>query len=325
MRQHVYKIVDNHIQLVLQKIGDTLHQLAPILGIEHLVVRMLDVQPMPPQILVKQLILELVLETLLVFIHPILRVLALNLRRHQPAEHGIARKLCGGGDNAIIHAILLRAQILLYGRLQIFPLVIAEIVYHNQECRAVLFQQGKQLLPQYGGAQQRLVHIGRGIAQPVHIILLIELTEQLVGLSLLRREYLVDIVVIGGAQFQVPVHQFAIQLHPLVVSQPSRQFHSYLAKLLLIRHRAAFALQSPGIGVLLDGQQYLIGVDRLDKIVADLPAEGFIHDVLLLALGYHDNRNLGVARLNLCKGVKAAQSRHILVKKHNVYTLAVFL
>ena len=286
---------------------------------------MLDVQSVPAQILVEQLILVLVLESLLVLVDPILRILALDFRRHQPAKHGVAGKLGGGGDDAVVHPVLLRAEILLHGRLQVFPLVVAEIVDDNQECRAVLLEQGEELVAQHGGAEQGFVGGGVGVAQPVHIVPFIELAEQLVGLGLLRRENLVDVVVVRAAQFQVPVHQLAIQLNPLAVAQPPGELHAYLAELLLVGHRAALALQPPRFGVLLDDHKYLVGVHRLDKVVADFAAEGLVHDVLLLALGNHDNWHMGVAGLKLAEGVQTAQSRHVLVQKDNVYTLAVFI
>ena len=182
---------------------------------------MLDVESVAAQVFVEQLVLILVLETLLILVNPILGILAFNLRRHQSAEHGIAGKLGGGGDDAVVNSVLLGAQILLNGRLQVLPLVVAEIVYHNQKGRPVLLQQGEHLVPQHGGGEHRLVRGCGGAGQPVHIVLLVEFAELLVGLLLLRREDLVYIFVVGTAQLQIPVHQLAVQLLPTLVVQPA--------------------------------------------------------------------------------------------------------
>ena len=47
------------------------------------------------------------------------------------------------------------------------------------------------------------------------------------------------------------------------------------------------------VHVLLDREQHLVGVDGLDEVVGDLRPHGLVHDVLLLALGDHDDRGCG--------------------------------
>ena len=149
--KHVYKVVDNDIEFVLHQIGDVFNQLAPIVDVEHLVVAVLDIEAVATQIFIEQFVLELILETLLVLINPILGIFPFNLRRHESAKHRVASELGGSGDNAVVEVILLGAEVLLDGGLDILPLVVAEIVDYNEECGTFVMQQGKQLLADMRG------------------------------------------------------------------------------------------------------------------------------------------------------------------------------
>ena len=74
--------------------------------------------------------------------------------------------------------------------------------------------------------------------------------------------------------------------------------------------------------VLLDGQQDLHRVDRLDEVVGDLAADGLVHDVLFLALGNHDDGHIGLHDFDALQGHKAADTRHVLVEDDEVEDLA---
>ena len=68
----------------------------------------------------------------------------------------------------------------------------------------------------------------------------------------------------------------------------------------------------------LDGEEDLVGVDRFDKVIRDLAAEGFVHDVFLLALGDHYHWQLGSQSLDLSEGVESTDSRHVFIKEDEV-------
>ena len=65
--------------------------------------------------------------------------------------------------------------------------------------------------------------------------------------------------------------------------------------------------------VLLQRQQYLVGIDGLDEVIGNLLADGLVHDVLLLALGDHHDGHLWCNLLNALQGLQATESGHHLV------------
>ena len=68
----------------------------------------------------------------------------------------------------------------------------------------------------------------------------------------------------------------------------------------------------------LDREEYLFGIDRLDKIIGYLSSKGLVHNMLLLTLGNHNNRHMRETALYGSKGVKPAETRHILIKEDKV-------
>ena len=70
--------------------------------------------------------------------------------------------------------------------------------------------------------------------------------------------------------------------------------------------------------VLLQRQQYLVGVDGLDEVVGNLLADSLVHDVFLLALGHHHHRHLRRHFLDAFQGLQTAQARHHLVEQYQV-------
>ena len=54
------------------------------------------------------------------------------------------------------------------------------------------------------------------------------------------------------------------------------------------------------------------------KIVGYLAAHGLVHDILLLALGYHHHRHIGVGVLDAVESLKTGESGHVLVEDYEV-------
>ena len=73
--------------------------------------------------------------------------------------------------------------------------------------------------------------------------------------------------------------------------------------------------------VFLDGQQQLIGIDRLDEVIGDLVANRLVHDALLLALCHHHHRHIRVDLFDQRKGLQACQAGHILIQEDDVKRL----
>ena len=82
---------------------------------------------------------------------------------------------------------------------------------------------------------------------------------------------------------------------------------------LALRH---LCLYLATVDVLLERQQYLVGVDGLDKVVGNLLSDGLFHDVLFLALGNHDHGQRGMQLLDALESLQTAKARHLLVKQY---------
>lgn len=72
--------------------------------------------------------------------------------------------------------------------------------------------------------------------------------------------------------------------------------------------------------ILLQREQYLVGVDRLDEVVGNLLSDGLLHDVFFFAFGHHYYRQRRLQLLNALQGLQAAKSWHLLVEEHQVET-----
>ena len=113
----------------------------------------------------------------------------------------------------------------------------------------------------------------------------------MVGLLLLHFQHLSHLRV-GLAEFQLPTYQLAINVDPILPTATVHNLHGQLLELLLIVGLYSLSHDFPTVYVFLQCQQNLVGVDGLDKIVSYLLSNGLVHDVLLLALGYHHHRGL---------------------------------
>ena len=59
-------------------------------------------------------------------------------------------------------------------------------------------------------------------------------------------------------------------------------------------------------------------MDGFDKVIGNLGADGLVHDVFLLTLGYHYNRNVRVNLLDVLQCLQSAHTYHVFVKKHQI-------
>lgn len=126
-------------------------------------------------------------------------------------------------------------------------------------------------------------------------------------------------------EFELPEYQLAVHLVPVVPRERVVYLHADAGEFLLITARCFFRDDFPAIEIFLNRQEYLVGVDRLDEIIGNLVADGLVHDVLLFALGNHDDGNMWRHLLDAGEGFKATQSRHVLIENYQVEMLFLHL
>ena len=148
--------------------------------------------------------------------------------------------------------------------------------------------------------------------------------KAIVGLLFLHSKHIAHARV-GRTEFQFPMDESPVHLRPVTPRTAFVNAHGQLLVLLLIavlRHLGDFL----PVDVLLQCQQYLTGVDRLNQIVGYLGADGLIHDILLLALGDHHHGRLRLDFLHTLQCLEPRKTRHHLVKHDEVKgSLAAFL
>ena len=153
-----------------------------------------------------------VLALFLVFIDPQLGKHLRYLRRHEAAEDGVARILCGGREDAHVELLVDVEQVA-----DVFsqhaPLVIAEVIYHNQEHLLALIEQREYLALEDVGTHQMSVSVVG--THPVEIVLGYVFGETLVSLFLLHAQHLSHRTS-RIAQLQFPAYQSLVNLHQVL-------------------------------------------------------------------------------------------------------------
>ena len=264
-----------------------------------------------------------VLAFLLVLIDPEVGKHLRNLVGHQSREDGVAGILRSGGQDAEVE-VFVDVELVANLLRQHAPLVVAEVVEHDDEHLLALVEQWEHLALEDVGREQRsgipspLPGRLRGSwRHPVQIVFLHELGKAQVGLFLLHGQH-VGHLRVGAAQLQFPVHQPLVDFHPVLPGAAVHDLHGNLLELLLILALCHLGLYLAAMDVLLQRQQNLVGVHGLDEIVGNLLPDGLLHDVLLLALGDHHHgrgrRNL----LDALQRLQPAESRHLLVEQYQV-------
>ena len=205
------------------------------------------------------------------------------------------------------------------------PLVVSEVVYHDEEHLFAAGEQRENLLFEdvwtHCGAVSRLHRFG---VYPFEIVVLYEFHETVVGFLLLHLQHLVH-VALGAGQFQFPAHQQFINVCPIVSGAAVGYLHRDVLEVLLVTTLGHLCHYLPLVDVLLQSEQYLDGVDRLDEIVGDFRADSLVHDVLLLALGDHHDRGCRLNLFQFLKCFKSANARHHLVEQNEVKSALVAL
>ena len=145
-----------------------------------------------------------------------------------------------------------------------------------------------------------------------------ELEEFGVGIVLMRLMDILHFRTVGSLHRHLPVGQPTVDIHPSGVIGIAVQRHEELTELLLIVGGGLFRHQPAVVDDLLETGQDLVRVHRFDQIVADLCADGLVHQVLRLILGDHDDRDMRVLLLDAGEGLQPRHAGHRLVQQNHI-------
>ena len=144
-----------------------------------------------------------------------------------------------------------------------------------------------------------------------------------VGLGMLIFQNFQHAAVARIAQRQMPMAQPAVDFGPFFRVQSPAQLHGQLPELPHVSRLCLLALNPSVVQNFLDRHQDLVGVHRLDQVIADFGTDRLLHDALLLALGDHDDGQLRPLGLDALKRLNAIQARHVFVQEHHVVRVLI--
>ena len=316
MRQDVEEVVDDHREIGVVDALDVVHQLAARFGAHQFVERPAVVLAVALQLAAQELLLVLVFAALLVVVEPPFGHQTVDGQRHQSCEDGVAGVLRRRGENGAVEVVDGHVVVAAQQRVDRTPLVVAEIVDQQQRRLGIFVGDGEN-----ARTHERMRHDGREVVaavDPVEIVAAHEFREGLVGLRLLELDHLLDRSVAGLRQLDVPRGDAPVDVAPVGEVLGHLQRVGDAAELDAVVGRRLLGDELLLVDVLLDRQQYLVGVDGLDDVVGDLRADRLVHDVLLLALGHHDDGRGGAYLLDLGKGFQSGHAGHHLVEDDQV-------
>ena len=184
-------------------------------------------------------------------------------------------------------------------RLYHFPLVITEVIYDHKAHFLTGIQKGKNRLPHNIRTEQW--RMGRAAAVSIKPPLILpgyELGKSGISLLTLLTEHLAHRGV-GLLKRQIPLSQHTQHRRPLA-ERASRVYHiTDVREILPVRAVSMLLHDSTAMQMLLQTQQYLHRIDRLNQVVRYLLTYSLLHDTLFLALGHHNNRQIRTQGLDI--------------------------
>ena len=122
-------------------------------------------------------------------------------------------------------------------------------------------------------------------------------------------------------ELQFPIHEALVYLYPVLGRGRIVDLHGYAPHVLLVVGIGGLSDDISLVDILLEGEQYLIGVDGFDEVVGNLRSDSLVHDVLLLALGDHDYGYGWAHLLDEGQRLQPREARHVLVEQDEVVAL----
>ena len=319
VRKDIEEVVDNNREISVIDTLNIVDQLAPRLGAHQLIERVAIVLATRAHLSLQKLLLILILTALLVVIKPEFGHQLVNRQRHQTRKDRIAGILGRRGQNRTIEIIDRNVEERVQHRVDRTPLVVAEIVDQQQRGLRVIIDHGENV-----AAHQRVRHHGRLIVttiDPRRVVAAHKLAKFIVRLALLVRQHLLDTLVRRIAELDLPADNLLIDRAPLLKRTSRANLRRNASKLGTIVGRSLLSHKLLLVDVLLNREKHLIGIDGLDEVVGNLRSDRLIHNILLLALGDHNDGRGGANLLDSGQGFESRNAGHHLVENYQIVAL----
>lgn len=201
-------------------------------------------------------------------------------------------------------------------RLQRAPLVESQAVDDDEHRRLVTLENRQDELADDVDRERRAVAVQ--ILQPPWVVVF-DVQRELpvhVGIESLKR--LVQTHLAGGREIDVPTHQLIVAIDPAPPIQILVSLELDGAKSL---HEAARDRLLADAGPLENSRhhrQHLTRIDRLDQVIADVGADGFLERRVFLALGHHHHRQRRRELTHIPEHFQTTLAGHLLVEQQDV-------
>ena len=323
VREHIDEVDHDDVEVVLCQLVEACKQFVGTRRVVHLVIRERVAAAVAFYLRAYErfLVEILALVFVLVLVHPQFWEHLLNLLWHQAREDGVACVLRSRRQDAGVHVLLYVEHVSNLLR-QHAPLVVAEVVDDDEEHLLAPVYRREYLALEDVRAHQWAFGYAR--CHPRQVVLLYELGEAVVCFLLLHLQHLGHVAV-RRAKLQFPVYQSAVRILPVIYRVAVHYLHRYVLEVLLIARLRHLRHNLLAVYVLLQREQNLVRVDRLDEVVGYLRADSHVHDVLLLAFRHH---HYGCGRrqlLYLLQRFESADAGHHLVEQHQVELMLLAL
>ena len=201
-------------------------------------------------------------------------------------------------------------------RLQRAPLVETQAIDDDEHRRLVALEDRQQEFANDVDGERRPVTVQ--ILEPLRIILLHVGRELAVHVGIESLERFVEAHLAGGGEIDIPAHQLVEAIDPappieiaVAIQLDGAESFDEAARDCLLADARAF--QDPR-----HHRQHLARVDRLDEIITDVGADGFLERRVFLALGHHHHRQRRGELAHIAENFEAALARHLLVEQQDV-------
>src|SRR5690625_3361434 len=231
-----------------------------------------------------------------------------DIHRQQSAENGVAGKGRRRGKNRVVELLLdieqRRKQFL-----ELQPLIVPHAVYQEEDDRPFA-ELGEHETWHYFMREDRPFFCRTiRLCNPFFVLVLDETPERTVGLLILIRQDLPGTFI--AFELEVKPDEALINFDPFVVREVGHQCARDLIERLQVPLRNFFVADPPPFEQALQRQEDLAWIDRLRQVVADLAAEGLLHQVLLLALGDHHHGHIGRELLDFGERLERSEERRV--------------
>jgi hypothetical protein len=201
-------------------------------------------------------------------------------------------------------------------RLEHAPLVEPQTVHDDEDRGALALQDGEEELAHHVDRERWTIAVE--IREPFGIRRSRVLRELAVHVGVQPLQRVVQAALVGLGEIDVPAHQLVVALDPAAPVEVPVALELQRAEALDEAARDRLRADPRTVEDLRDDREHLARIHRLHQVVAHVRADRLAQRRVLVALGDHDDRDVGRDVAHLAVRLESAFPRHLLVEQEDV-------